>query len=33
MLAQTRCVFALDLRGFGDSSGTDAEYGQAIMRR
>jgi len=30
LLAETHRVFALDLRGFGDSSGTDAEYGEAI---
>ena len=29
LLAQTHRVFALDLRGFGDSSSTDAEYGEA----
>jgi pimeloyl-ACP methyl ester carboxylesterase len=30
LLAQTHRVFALDLRGFGDSSSTDAEYGEAV---
>jgi len=30
LLAQTHRVFALDLRGFGDSSSTDAEHGEAI---
>jgi pimeloyl-ACP methyl ester carboxylesterase len=29
LLAETHRVFALDLRGFGDSSSTDAEYGEA----
>jgi pimeloyl-ACP methyl ester carboxylesterase len=30
LLAPTHRVFALDLRGFGDSSSTDAEYGEAV---
>jgi pimeloyl-ACP methyl ester carboxylesterase len=30
LLAQTHRVFALDLRGFGDSSSTEAEYGEAV---
>jgi pimeloyl-ACP methyl ester carboxylesterase len=30
LLAQTHRVFALDLRGFGDSSSADAEYGEAV---
>jgi len=30
LLAQTHRVFALDLRGFGDSSSTGAEYGEAV---
>ena len=30
LLAQTHRVFALDLPGFGDSSSTDAEYGEAV---
>jgi pimeloyl-ACP methyl ester carboxylesterase len=30
LLAHTHRVFALDLRGFGDSSSTDAEYGEVV---
>jgi pimeloyl-ACP methyl ester carboxylesterase len=30
LLARTHRVFALDLRGFGDSSSTDTEYGEAV---
>ncbi|MEV0785076.1 alpha/beta hydrolase [Streptomyces sp. NPDC050423] len=30
LLAQTHRVFALDLRGFGDSSNADTEYGEAV---
>ena len=30
LLAQTHRVFALDLRGFGDSSSTDAEYAECV---
>ena len=30
LLAQTHRVFALDLRGFGDSSSANAEYGEAV---
>jgi pimeloyl-ACP methyl ester carboxylesterase len=29
LIAQTHRIFALDLRGFGDSSSADAEYGEA----
>ena len=30
LLARTHRVFALDLRGFGDSSNADTEYGEAV---